>query len=1052
MRRLFTTLVCGVALLLLPGLAQAQESGTVAGTVYDAQSGETLPGASVQIPSEEVGTATDAEGEFSFDVPPGEYELSASFVGYQEANQSITVESGETTQIEIRLQPSRSELEEVVVTAQQVERQSRSLGYSVSSVSNEDLERASEENLVKSLSGKVSGVDITSQSGNVGGGARIVLRGIASLGGDNQPLFVVDGVPVSNSNFSTGSRITGSYDTGNKAGQLNANNIKSISVLKSGAAAALYGQRAKDGVVLIETKQGTQNNAGASFSTSISGSRPLVLPDFQNEYGPGSGGKYNVQSLNGWGPRLEGQEREIYTGETVPLTPAEDNVSNFYDTGLLVENSVSFSNATEVADFRLGVSSTNNSGIVPNSELDRYNINGNAGATAIDGRLDARVSLNYVKEETQGRVAQGGNDPNTLVSIVNGLPRNLSASTLRNNYVDAGEQQAISQNVNNPFWVLNRNVFTTDTERLFGNVKVSFDVTDWLTIQERIGTDVISEQRREPNAKGTKGEERGRVFDQILRQRQIDHDFSVRTDNSLGEDFSLQTVIGNNINQRTLEENTNEASNLNVAGLYNYANAQNNTPENFFQRQRLVSVYGSATLGFRNYAFLEVTGRNDWSSTLPEDNNSYFYPSVSLSVVATDLLEEEYDLTIPGVSYAKIRANYAEVGSDEDPYQLAFRFFPSTSVFGQFGTDVEFPFNGLTSFQKTGTIPPTNLQPQRQESWEVGTELAFFDGRINLDATYYNQETTQQILDLPIPQSTGFNERTLNVGTIRNEGVELSLNASILTTENFQWRIGGNFTRNQNTVVSLAEGVDQFTLQSGFNSLQVRAEEGEEIAVFGTGFARDPETGKPLINPNTGLRIAGDDKNLGDLYADFKTGFTTSLSYQGFNLNVLVDWKKGGTVFSSTVQDLRASGLAAETAQNREGTFVDDGVIVTERNAAGEIVETRPNDVPVPSAQQFWGQFAEDGIIENSVFDASYVKLREVALSYNLPQSWLARIPVENASVTVQGRNLLLLYSNVPHIDPETNLFGAGANIGQGVEFNNLPNTTTYGATLNLTF
>jgi hypothetical protein len=420
-------------------------------------------------------------------------------------------------------------------------------------------------------------------------------------------------------------------------------------------------------------------------------------------------------------------------------------------------------------------------------------------------------------------------------------------------------------------------------------------------------------------------------------------------------------------------------------------------------------------------------------------------------VVFTDLLEQEYDLNIPGISYGKIRANYAEVGSDEDPYQLQFSFFPSSNVFGQFGTDLEFPFNGETSFQKTGTIPPTNLQPQRQESWEVGAELAFLDGRINLDATYYNQRTTQQILDLPIPQSTGFGERTLNVGTLRNEGVELDLSAALLSGEDFNWRIGGNFTRNQNTVVSLAEGVDQFTLQSGFNSLQVRAKEGEEISIFGTGFERDPQTGKPIINPNTGLRQAGDDKDLGDLYADFKAGFTTNVNFRGFTLDVLVDWKSGGKIFSSTVQDLRASGLAQETVANREGTFIDDGVIVT-RNSAGEIVSRRPNDVPVSSMQAFWGQFSEDGIIENAVFDASYVKLREVALSYSLPQSLFADVGISNGSIELQGRNLLLLYSNVPHIDPETNLFGAGANIGQGVEFNNLPNTTSFGATLNLTF
>lgn len=1052
MKRLIPSIVFGLALLLLPGLAWGQQ-GTVTGTVTEAETGNVLPGATVQVVDAGTGAASDVEGQYRITgVPAGEQSLRVSFVGYQAQERTVNVPAGGTVRVNFQLQTRSQELDEVVVTGQQVQRQERSLGYAVTSLSNEQVEGAQEENLVKSLSGKVAGIDVTSQSGNVGGGARIVLRGIASLGGDNQPLFVVDGVPVSNSNISSGSRLVGTYDTGNKAGQLNPDNIESISVLKSGAAAALYGQRAKNGVILIETKGGEGSEASASFSSSLTFSRPTVLPDFQNQYGPGTNGKYNVDDLDGWGPRMEGQEVEIYTGETAPLTPAEDNVSNFYDTGTLVENNVSFSNATENADFRLGVSSTNNAGIVPNSKLDRYNINGKGGARAFNGRLEARLSANYVKESTEGRVAAGGNDPNTLVGIINSLPRNLEASVLRNNFREGGGQLSLNQSTNNPFWIVNENVFATDTERLFGSARVSFEVFDWLTLQERIGTDIVSEERREPNAVGTLGAQNGEVSDQVYRQRQIDQDFSIRTDNELGEDFSLQTVFGNNINQRTFENIENTASNLNVAGLYNYTNANNNTPSNFFQRQRLVAVYGNATIGFRDYAFLELTGRNDWSSTLPKENNSYFYPSISGSVVFTDLLQQEYDLDIPGLSYGKLRANYAEVGSDEDPYQLQFTFSPSSGVFGQFGTDLEFPFNGNTSFQKTGTIPPTNLQPQRQKSWEVGAELAFFNGRVNLDATYYNQRTTEQILDLPIPQSTGFDERTLNVGTLRNEGVEIDLNTTLLAGEDFNWRLGGNFTRNQNTVVSLAEGVDQFTLQSGFNSLQVRAKEGEEISIFGAGFERDPETGKPIVNPNTGLRQAGDDRDLGDLYADFKAGFTTNLNFRGLSLNVLVDWKQGGKIFSSTVQGLRASGLAQETAQNREGTFVDDGVIVTSRDENGNITGTRPNDVPVPSMEAFWGQFSEDGIISNSVFDASYVKLREVSLSYSLPQSLFADVGVQSASVELQGRNLLLLYSNVPHIDPETNLFGAGANIGQGVEFNNLPNTTSFGATLNLTF
>ena len=1050
MKRLIPSIVFTFALLLLPGLAWAQQ-GVVTGKVVEGQTGDPLPGATVQVPSQGTGTATDSEGNFEFSLEPGEYTIQASFVGYQTSQQNIAVQAGETTEVQFQLGISQAELDEVVVTGQQIERQARSLGYSVSSVGGDEAEIAGEENLVKSLSGKLSGIEITSQSGNVGGGARILLRGVASLGGDNQPLFVVDGVPVSNSNVSSGSRLVGTYDTGNKAGQIDPNNIESISVLKGGAAASLYGQRAKNGVILIETKQGTEGRAGAQFSSSITGSRPTILPNFQNQYGPGDFGKYDVGDLDGWGPRMEGQEVEIYTEETAPLEPAEDNVSNFYDTGLNVQNSVSFSNAGNFGDYRLGFTATNNGGIVPNSSLDRYSVNANAGTRALDDRLGARVTTNYVKETTEGRAAAGGNDPNTLVGIVNGLPRNLSAETLRNNFQEGGEQLALNDFVNNPFWVTNKNVFTTDVERLFGSIKVNFDVFDWMTLQERVGVDLISEERREPNAKTTLGADRGEFTDDVFREREVDHDFQVRTENEIGEDFSLDIVAGNNINQQTFERVRNTSTNLNVGGLFNYQNAINNSPTNFFERRRIIGVYGNANLGFRDYAFLEVTGRNDWSSTLPEENRSFFYPSVSLSLVFTDILDQEYDLDIPGVSYGKLRGNYAEVGSDEDPYQLQFTFNPRSSVFGQFGTDVEFPFNGLTAFGATGTIPPTDLKPQRKKSWEIGTELGLFDDRVTLDFTYYEEDTEDQILSLPVAESSGFNNRRTNVGTVSNTGVELDLRARVLSLGDFTWRFNGNFSQNENTVESLAPGVEEIVLQSGFNSLQIRARPGEEIGIFGVGWARGPD-GNVLVDPDTGLRFAGEDKRLGDLYPDFKVGISNTFSIGSFQISALIDWKKGGSVYSSTVQDLRSSGLAEETAQNREGTFVDEEAVIAERNEDGEIVGTRPNDVPVPSMEEFWSSHSQQNIIEAGVFDASYVKLREVSVTFDFPQAWVRNTPLQRGSLKLQGRNLLVLHSNVPHIDPETNLFGAGANIGQGVEFNNVPNTTTYGATLNLSF
>ena len=1030
--------------------AGAQDKGTIRGTVTDGQTGESIPGANVVVTEVQQGAATNSDGEFSLKVAPGEYTVKASFVGYKTGTRSVTVSAGSTTRVRFALGVSQAKLDEVVVTGQQVDREARSLGYSVTSIGGAEVEQASEENLVKSLSGKVAGVDISSQSGNVGGGAQILLRGIASIGGDNQPLFVVDGVPISNSNVSVADdRLEGATDTGNKASQINPNNIESISVLKSGAAAALYGQRAKNGVVLIETKKGTEGRAGASFKSAMTFNRPTVLPNYQSSYGPGDGGKYDNEDLDGWGPRMSGQPVEIFTGETVPLRAADNPVQNFYDRGSTLENSVSFSNATESVDYRLGLTALNSSGIVPNSELDRYNLNFNSGTEALDDRLEARVTGNYIKEETLGRAVAGGNDPNVLVDLVNGIPRNLSASTLENNYTEGGDQISLTPNVNNPYWTVNKNQFQTDTERFYGSATISFDVTDWLTLQEKVGTDIISEERRQPTAAGTVGQPTGAFFDQVFREREIDHNFTVRADNEFGEDFSLKTILGHNVNQRSFEEVTNQATNLSIPGVQSYPNANSNTPENFFQKQRLIGAYGSATIGFREYAYLELTGRNDWSSTLPKENRSYFYPSASLSVIFTDLLQQEFDTDIPGLSYGKLRTNYAEVGSDTDPYQLEFRFFPVSDLFTQFVDDFTYPYQGIAAFERTGTFPPTNLKPQRQKSWEVGTELGFLDGRLSLDFTYYNQRTERQILDLPVPQSTGYFNRQTNAGTLLNEGVEADVRASVFTGEQFRWRINANYSRNRTTVEDLPGSLQQVALDAGFNDAEFRIEPGDRPIIYGPGLERT-DSGKLIIDPEDGLPNEGDARDLGDLYPDFKAGISNTIGYGNFSLSFLIDWKQGGSVFSATVQDVRGAGLAEETEQAREGSFVIDEGVIVDRDAQGNIVSTRPNDVPVESMEAYWG--ALTSTVGPSVFDASYVKLRELSLRYSFPESWFDRTPLQNGSIRVQGRNLLLLYSNIPHIDPETNVFGSGGDVGQGYEFYTVPNVTSFGATLNFSF
>jgi len=500
-------------------------------------------------------------------------------------------------------------------------------------------------------------------------------------------------------------------------------------------------------------------------------------------------------------------------------------------------------------------------------------------------------------------------------------------------------------------------------------------------------------------------------------------------------------VVGANLNTRETERQRVEASNLTVPDLLTFANAAAAVPTNTFSQRKVYGVYGDLTLGYRDYLFLNLTGRNDWSSTLPVENRSYFYPSANLSFVLTDAVPS---LRGDILSYSKLRANYARVGSDEAPYQLAFRFFPTSSIFGQYGTDNNFPFGGRTAFEATDIIPPTDLQPQNQVSVELGGEFQFFDGRAGFDFTYYDVRTKDQILSIPIPESTGFAANRTNIGEVSNEGVELQVNLNPIRSSSFGWDVLLNFTRNQNTVVSLAPGVDEIIIESGFSSLQVKAEPGRSFGLYGPGFLRN-DAGELIIDENTGLRQEGDLIRLGGIDPDFRMGINNTFTFGNFTLGALVDWREGGTIFSETVKQLRQDGLAEETAVNRDGTFIDEGVI---DNGDGTY---RPNDVPVSSMQQFWGRYADQSIHEGSVFDASNARLREVRLDWNVPREWLENTPFGRLSVGIEGRNLWLFYKKVPHIDPEVGLFGSASD-GQGIEWNVLPSTRSFGLNIQAAF
>lgn len=1047
---------------LAVGTAYAQ-TATLEGRVTDAETGEALPGANVVIPELEVGTITNIDGQFTIENVPTRttaYLVQASFAGYTPQTQQAQLNTpGATVSVSFRL-ASGIELSELVVTALGIERQARELGYSVESISGDEISVGDNSNLVQSLSGRIAGVDITQSSGSVGASTRLILRGVTSLSGDNQPLFVVDGVPISNANVApTQGRLQGAVDTGNRVNDINPADIESISVLKGGAAAALYGQRAKNGVVLITTRRGVDRpRANVQVSSSVLSNTVGRLPNFHNEFAPGTAGYYTPTSTSGWGPRIAGQEvtgsildpendRQPYT-----LTAQPNNTRDFFETGVSTTNNIALSSGTANSDFRLSIGAVNQGGIVPNSQLDRYNVSFNAG-TRLDNGFTARATVNYINSNDQGRAIQGGNE-DTIAGLVFGFPRTLAIGDLRNYVDELGQQRTFGQTTNNPYWIANENLFTSDLNRVYGSGTVGFEATDWLSFTARVGTDFYTQNRRQVYRQGSQGNLEGRFRDDTIQEREINTDLFAQINRPISEDFSFQGVIGNNINSREVGRFLNNAALLSVDGLYNYGNAEENNPQNSTSQRRLIGFYADATFGWRDAVFLNLTGRNDISSTLPVANRSYFYPSAALSVVVTDLVDLNPDL----LSYAKLRLSAARVGSDEAPYQLDFRYTPVSTVFGQFNTTLNFPYFGLTGFNSTSVVPPADLRPQQQTTFEIGTEFGFLDDRITLDLAFYDQVIDDQIITLPRPFSTGFGGLRTNVGAIANTGFEATLFAETFRIGNvfglgdFSHSFRTSFSTNNSRVLRLFEDLDFVTLETGYNSVAVRAEVGEPLSLWGTGWQRDEATGLPIINPVTGLREqATSPVRLGSLDPNFRLGFSNTFRLGPVRLSALIDWKDGGVVYSQSVAQARLSGLAAETVPNRDGTFIDNGVIVTGTDADGNNI-TRPNDVPVASMQEFWAHTFSTARQENATFDASYVKLRELVIGVDVPQNLLQRTPFGSASISLEGRNLALLYSRIPHIDPETNLFGSGTVGGAGYEFNNLPATRQFGVNLSLTF
>ncbi len=1038
-----------VSLCLLATLCVTQvfaQSRTITGTVTAKEDGLPLPGVTVKIKGTDQGVSTDANGKFSISAQTGAT-LTFSYIAY--LPQDIVIGTGSV--INVVLSESSQQLNEVVVTALGISRQAASLGYSVGVVKGSEITKARETNVVQALAGKIAGVNVTQSSGTVGGGSKIVIRGATSLGTDIQPIFVIDGLIVDNSakQLSTVNSAVpqgvASLDFGNRAADINSDDIETISVLKGAAASALYGTLAKNGAIVITTKKGKRGDNGTiEFSSSTRFDNVAILPKFQNEYAQGNQGIYNIANTNGWGPKIsEVQDRTFpnFLGENTKLQAYPDNIKNFFKTGKTYINSVALSGGNETGDYRFGYTNTIQTGTVEMERLVKNAVSLNAGKTIIKG-LDIRTSVNYVRTIASNIPVQSSNNPNVLSSALYSIPRTVDINQVAKNYIDANGQQITltpARNGNNPYYILYNNPQGATSNRVYGNINLSYKVAPWLTLSNNLGTDINYEYRKAITRQGTIGALTGNFFTGNIYQRIINNDFIATFNHKLTKDIDLKFIAGTSVYETYYQREQADAQGLIVDNLYTYTNATAVTTTNTSNKKRIQGVYGDLTLTYKDYLYLDVTGRNDWSSALPKINNSYFYPSASLSFEFTKVLPQSNWL-----SYGKLRLSYANVGGDYDPYSLLFAFLPQSTAFAQYGAGSTFPFNGNLAFTSPSTIPPLDkLKPQNQRSAEAGIDLRFFGDRLTADVTYYDNNTTNQILPLLIPQSTGYAAKLINVGSVKNTGIEVTLGGTPIKTSSFSWDISARFAKNNNKVI-LPPEIPLYTVQSGWSGLSIKAENGKSIGLYGVGWLRDPD-GNIVIDPTTGLRKTKTDQRLGSITPDFTGGVTNTFTYKRVNLSFLVDFKKGGVMFSNTVSTLRSTGLAEETALNRGKIFIDKGVV-----ASGSTFI--PNTVPVQSMQDYWATNYQTGNTEANTFDASYVKLREVSLNYSIPTATLAKYAkfIKGLRIGLEGRNLWLIHSNVPYVDPEVNFFGSGS-AGDAVEFNSVPSTRTIGFNVRLT-
>ena len=1088
-------LVVLTAALFVVFASYAQTS--VSGKVTSGSDGTPIPGANILVKGTNTGTISDADGNYNIDVPNSEAVLVFSFVGY--VTQEIPV-AGKTT-IDIVLPADATELSEVVVTALGIEREKRDLGYAVQEINGEDISKARETNIGNALAGKVAGVTVVGNPSGIGGSSRITIRGERSLNmNKNQPLFIVDGVPITNEVFGSTGRNNQEADYGNGAGFVNPDDVESMTVLKGPSATALYGSRGQNGVIIIKTKSGKGTAKSVSFNSTVTFEDPLKLPDYQNVYGQGLNGQFEFLDGNGggvrdgvdesWGPKMEGQLIKQFDSPTsngfrggdvgnlntiigpvdystqlaqrgdiiaTPFLPYPDNIRDFFETGVTFTQNVAVTGGNEFGDVRASYTYLDQKGMVPNTDLTRHNFNLSAGYK-LSRKLNFRATANYIKNISDNRPSLSYGTENIMYLFNCWFPRSLNINSFRN-YWQAGRTELNQFNFNynyhdNPYFNVYENTNGQEIDRLFGNISATYQFNEWLMLMARVGTDYSDEFRNRRRAYSTQRYPLGSYREEQIFLQETNADFLLSANKNISSDFSLSASIGGNAMRRRYNLSDVSAPQLTVPGIYSLNNAR--VPLEYFSERwekGINSLYAFAQFGFRNYLFLELTARNDWSSTLPSDNWSYFYPSASVSFVISDLINLE---TSP-LSFAKVRAGFAGVGNDTEPFSLYSVYIAQN------------PAQGLPNYSEQSVIQNASLKPEKSRSLEAGFDVRFLENRVGVDFTYYRTNSENQILRVPLTITSGYSARVINAGLIENKGIELMLSAIPVKTHAFEWSMNLNFSRNRSIVKELysdpesGQEIRNYVMANRYVTVEARV--GERMGdMYGIGFQRvsdDPNSnyydptgeyvgqiiynaqGKPLPTATT--------IKLGNYNPDWLAGIYNTFTFKGLSFGFLFDIREGGKIYSHTQTVGREGGIISETLEGRangydlnlEGNGVIGPGVVAVTDGGGNITGFTPNTTKLSAREWHSSITLGRRLIEPMMYDASFVKLREVKFGYTLPNTIMSGLPFRDVSISLVGRNLVL-WTDVPHIDPET-ASNAGGTIIPGVESVAIPSARSYG-------